>query len=118
MIQFQTFDEILDFAIMQERAAQIFYAKLADEADDPERGRFYRDLVAQEQTHEEKLLTLKLISSQVHTPDLEELQKCGYLDALPLHPGMSFKEILRYVIKKEKSAKMLYTVLANPVTFS
>lgn len=115
MQQFETFDEILDFAIVQERAAQAFYAKMAADADDPERTQFYQSLVEQERKHEEKLVGLKKVSSQLSVPDLEDLQKCGYLDALPLHPGVSFKELLQYLIKKEKSAKMLYTVLANSV---
>ena len=34
MLQFQTLDDILDFAILQEKAAQKFYTKLSDQADD------------------------------------------------------------------------------------
>ena len=115
MVHFETFDEILDFAIVQERAAQAFYANLAGEADNADMRRFYESLVEQESIHEEKLTDLKSVCSQLSVPDLEDLQKCGYLDALPLHPEADLKQVLQYLIKKEKSAKMLYTVLANSV---
>ena len=112
-IEFRTFDEILDFAIGQERAAQVFYTNLAAETADPEKSRYYRDLAAQEQGHEEKLVGLRLAQLHMPTPDLEDLRQCGYLDALPLTPEMKWEQVLKYLIKKEKSAKMLYTVLAN-----
>jgi rubrerythrin len=112
-MQFETFEEILEFAIGQERAAQVFYAHLADEASDPEKSRYYRELVAQEQGHEQKLTELKDSQLNMPTPDLEDLRKCGYLDSMPLAPEMEWKQVLKYLIKKEKSAKMLYTVLAN-----
>ena len=34
MLQFRTFDDILDFAIVQEKAAQKFYTKLSNETAD------------------------------------------------------------------------------------
>ena len=113
MEQFDTLDAILDFAITQEQAAQVFYTHLAAEATDPEKAAFYRELAAQERRHEEALCELKRSNPAGPTPDLEDLRQCGYLDAMPLHPGVSWKELLEYIIKKEKSAKMLYTVLAN-----
>ena len=44
---------------------------------------------------------------------MTDLQKSGYLDALPIGPDMSLKEVLLCAVKKEKSAKMLYSVLAE-----
>lgn len=112
-VQFQTFDEILDFAITQERAAQAFYAHMADEATLPETAAYYHSLVTEERGHEEKLSGLRESCPDLPVPDLEDLRKCGYLDAMPLTTEMDRKQMLRYLIKKEKSAKMLYTVLAN-----
>ena len=113
MLQFQTLDDILDFAIVQERAAQKFYTKLSGQADDLNMQLFYRTLAEEEQTHEKKLQKLKNSNSELPAPDLTDLQKSGYLDALPIGPDMSIKEVLLYALKKEKSAKMLYTVLAD-----
>ena len=113
MLQFQTLDDILDFAIVQEKAAQVFYAKLSDEAGDLNAQLFYRTLAEEEQVHEKKLRKLKSRNSDLPAPDLTDLQKSGYLDALPIGPDMSMKNVLLYALKKEKSAKMLYTVLSN-----
>ena len=106
VMQFKTFEEILEFAIGQERAAQLFYTHLADEAADPERRRYYSELADQEQGHEEKLLGLKTETSRLNIPVPD-------LEAVPLTPDMEWKDVLKYLVKKEKSAKMLYTVLAN-----
>ncbi len=116
MSQFETLDDILDFAIVQEKAAQKFYAKLfaeAEESKDSEKARIYQDLVEQERIHEEKLQKLRSSHTRLAAPDLTDLEKSGYLKALPLGPEMSLKEVFQYALKKEKSAKMLYNVLAN-----
>ena len=113
MLQFRTLDDILDFAIVQERAAQKFYTKLSNETADLDMQLFYRTLAEEELTHEKKLRKLKSRHSDLPAPDLKDLQKSGYLDALPIGPDMSFKEVLLYALKKEKSAKMLYSVLAE-----
>ena len=113
MLQFQTLDDILDFAIVQEKAAQAFYTKLSAEAADVDRQLFYRTLAEEEETHEKKLRKLKSRDFGLRAPDLMELQKSGYMDALPIDSDMSLKEVFLYALKKEKSAKMLYTVLAE-----
>ena len=113
MLQFRTLDDILDFAIVQERAAQKFYTKLSNETADLDMQLFYRTLAEEELTHEKKLRKLKTRHCDLPAPDLMDLQKSGYLNALPIGPDMSLKEVLHYALKKEKSAKMLYSVLAE-----
>lgn len=113
MMQFETFDDILDFAIVQEKAAQKFYTKLSNEAPDAQMQLFYRTLAEEELRHEKKLCKLKTSDSSLPAPDLTELQKSGYMDALPIGPEMSLKDVMLYALKKEKSAKMLYSVLAE-----
>ncbi len=113
MPQFETLDDILDFAIVQEKAAQKFYGKLSAEVEDPQMTLFYRTLVQEERAHEEKLQMLRSADTELPVPDLTDLEKSGYLKALPLHSGMSLKEVYQYAMKKERSAKMLYSVLAS-----
>lgn len=113
MLEFQTLDDILDFAIVQEIAAQQFYTKLSGESRTDDLRLFYRTLAEEEHAHELKLRTLKSRSFDLTAPDLTQLQKSGYLDALPLTPDSSFKDVLLYGLKKERSAKMLYKVLAE-----
>jgi rubrerythrin len=113
MIEFRTFEDILDFAILQEKAAQQFYTNLCGRVLDPEVQVFYRALAAEEHLHEKKLLELKRYDFNLAEPDMESLRSSGYLDALPAHPEMTLAEALRYALKKEKSARMLYHTLAQ-----
>lgn len=113
MLEFETLDDVLDFAIVQEIAAQAFYTKLAAEAEKDDRRLFYRTLAEEETVHEQKLRLLKSRDFQLKAPDMTELKKSGYLDAMPLDADANLQEVLRYGLKKEKSAQMLYKVLAD-----
>lgn len=113
MIEFRTFEDILDFAILQEKAAQQFYSYMAGQVLDPDVQLFYRTLAEEERIHEKKLLELKRYEFDLKEPDLESLRSSGYLDAMPAHPEMTLAEAVRYALKKEKSARMLYHTLAG-----
>ncbi|MBP8605818.1 MAG: ferritin family protein [Phycisphaerae bacterium] len=113
MIEFRTFEDILDFAILQEKAAQQFYTHLAGLVLDPDVQLFYRTLAEEERLHEKKLFELKRYEFDLKEPDLESLRSSGYLDAMPAHPEMTIAEAVRYALKKEKSARMLYHTLAR-----
>lgn len=116
MLEFQTLDDILDFAIVQEIAAQQFYTKLSGESRTDDLRLFYRTLAEEEHTHEMKLRTLKSRSFDLAAPDLTQLRQSGYLDALPLSPDSSLQDVMLYGLKKERSAKMLYKVLAESMS--
>lgn len=111
MVDFKTFEDVLDFAILQEKAAQQFYTKLSAEMRDPEVQLFYQRLVGEEHQHEAKLRELKRFAYELVEPDLAMLKESGYLDAMPIAPEATLREAVQYAIKKEKSARMLYRAL-------
>jgi rubrerythrin len=113
MIEFQTFEDIVDFAILQEKAAQQFYTKLSAEVSDPQVRLYYRTLAEEERLHEQELRKLKTGTYKLAEPDVKMLQKSGYLEALPARADMTLPEAIRYSLKKEKSARMLYSTLAG-----
>jgi rubrerythrin len=113
MLQFHTFEDVLDFAILQEQAAQTFYTKLSGEVEDPSVQGFYRTLADEERNHEERLRGLKRYSYALREPDLKDLAESGYLDAMPIPPDITFKGAIRYALGKERSAQQLYTILAD-----
>ncbi|MHC5190645.1 MAG: ferritin family protein [Planctomycetota bacterium] len=113
MMDFDTFEDVLDFAILQEKAAQQFYIKLAGEVLDADVQLFYRTLAEEEQIHEKKLRELKRYEYDLNEPDLEALKDSGYLDAMPIPPDISLTDAIRYAIKKERSARMLYRTLGQ-----
>ncbi|MHC5179907.1 MAG: ferritin family protein, partial [Planctomycetota bacterium] len=92
MMDFDTFEDVLDFAILQEKAAQQFYIKLAGEVLDADVQLFYRTLVEEEQIHEKKLRELKRYEYDLNEPDLEALKDSGYLDAMPIPPDISLAD--------------------------
>lgn len=113
MLKFRTFDEVLDFAIIQEKAAQQFYAKLAQEVQDPAVKDFYRQLITEEKEHEKRLMSLKGCSYAFREPDLRDLSESGYLDAMPVPAEVTVKEAVEFAIRKERSAEHLYSLLAD-----
>ena len=113
MVEFYTFEDVLDFAILQEKAAQEFYTKLSGEVLDEVVQLFYRTLAEEEQVHEKKLRQLKRHPYELAEPDIETLKDSGYLDAMPAAPDISLTQAVRYAIKKERSARMLYRTLGQ-----
>ena len=113
MVEFNTFEDVLDFAILQEKAAQEFYSKLSEEVISDDVKLFYRTLVQEEHLHEMKLRELKRFGYDLVEPDLETLKESGYLDAMPVAPDISFADAVRFAIKKERSARMLYNTLGQ-----
>ena len=114
-MEFNTFEDVLDFAILQEKAAQQFYAQMANRVADPDVQDFYRSLVEEEASHELKLQGLKRHEYSLYEPDMESLRNSGYLDAMPVDEDISLTEALQYAMKKERSARMLYKVLSEKV---
>lgn len=113
MMDLHTFEDVLDFAIFQEKAAQQFYTKLSGEVLDPDVQLFYRTLAEEEHIHEEKLRELKRYPYELTEPDIQAIKDSGYMDALPVSPEVTFTEAIRYAIKKELSAQMLYRTLGQ-----
>ncbi len=113
MLKFETLDDILDFAILQEKAAQQFYSRLSGMVKNPQVSLFYRTLVEEESLHEQHLQRLKNRSYQLKEADLAMLRDSGYLSAMPDRPDMTLAEAIRFSVKKERSARMLYALLAE-----
>ena len=113
MVEFHTFEDVLDFAILQEKAAQEFYADLEGKVTNDDVRLFYKTLVQEEHLHELKLRDLKRFGYELIEPDIETLRESGYLDARPVKPEISLVDAVRYAIKKERSARMLYHTLGE-----
>lgn len=113
MLEFHSFEDVLDFAILQEQAAQKFYSTLSCEVEDPSVQQFYRALVAEEHSHEEKLRSLKRYAYALRQPDLKDLAESGYLDAMPVPADITFTDAIKFALKKERSAQQLYSILAD-----
>ena len=116
MSQFTNVDEILDFAIDKEIEAQAFYTKLAAQVPKAHMKKLFQEFAAQEKVHEEKLKGVKAGGKlQASSVAVQDLKISDYLTDVNLEDSadLEYQEALTVAMKREKSAFMMYTDLAN-----
>ena len=113
MLEFDSMQDVLDFAIQLEIAAQQFYAELSARATRPAVVEYFTDLIAEEKLHEQKLRELKESEFMISSDKIKEANIAGYIDAMPNKPNMSYKDAVKLAYDKEKAARMLYSILAD-----
>ena len=117
MKDFQSIDEVLDFAISNEVRAQKFYLDLAEKMDRPVMKKVFIDFAEEEKRHEEMIKKIKenqqVALSEVPVGDL----KVGdYLVNAKTGSEMSYQDALILAMKREKAAFLLYQDLAGMLT--
>jgi rubrerythrin len=114
MKQWDSVDEILDYAIGQEEQAVDFYTDLAARVEKPWVRKIFEDYAEEERGHKRKLLAIKegkLLHSDERVVD--DLKIADYLvDASP-DISMGYRDALILAMKKEKAAFKLYNDLAT-----
>ena len=112
--QFESVDEILDFAIAREEKASQFYADLAGAMDIPAMIEVFEDFAREEQSHKAKLEAVKRGEYQFGggAVQVRGLGLADYLVEGELRPDMSYVDALILAMKKEKAAYKLYLDLA------
>jgi rubrerythrin len=116
MQKFSSADDVLDFAIEQEIAAQNFYHNLAASSDIPEMKQVFESFAKEEKGHQAKLESMKSkgsFAAAADTSDVEDLGLADYLVDVEPTPQMEYKDALILAMKKEKAAYRLYTDLAE-----
>lgn len=113
MKEFKSIDDVLDFAIGEEEAAQRFYEALAAKAESGAMRSVFEGFAREEMGHKAKLEAVK----KGHTREgfsskVEDLKIGDYLVEVEPTPQMSYQEALILAMKKEKAAFRLYTDLA------
>lgn len=116
MANFNSVNEILDFAIAGEREAQNFYADLARKADRSGMRELFASFVAEERQHEQKLREIKAGKLKLGAGEkVTDLKIGDYLVAVKPSPRMTYQQALILAMKKEKAAFKMYTDLASRV---
>ena len=116
MQKFNSADEVLDFAIEQEIAAQGFYNNLAANSDIPEMKEVFEGFAKEEKGHQAKLEAMKSKGSLAAASKPDDIQNLGladYLVEVEPTPQMDYKDALVLAMKKEKAAYRLYIDLAE-----
>ena len=113
MKQWNSVDEILRYAIVQEEQAVEFYTDLAARMEKPWVRKIFEEYAGEEREHKRKLLAIKegkLLQSAAR--DVLDLKMADYLIDVESDAAMDYQEALILAMKREKAAFKLYSDLA------
>lgn len=112
-MQFESVNDVLDFAIKNEQEAFSFYNDLAARMDSATTSETFKGYAQEEKGHEAKLRAIKE-GKQLESAEKEilDLKLSNYLVKEDPTPAMDYQDALILAMKKEKAAFMLYSDLA------
>lgn len=115
--EFQSSDDILEFAIGREQESVDLYTGLAETARNPEMRGIFEQFAGEERGHKKRLQNIKSSGQFNFTPkQVRDIKVGDYLVDVEPHAGMSYQEALIVAMKKEKAAFRLYSDLAARVS--
>ncbi|MHC4560004.1 MAG: ferritin-like domain-containing protein [Planctomycetota bacterium] len=115
MDKFDSFDNILDFAIEKEIEANQFYTDLASKMENPAMGEVFEAFAKEELGHKAKLEAIKQGKEIQAAANVTDLRIADYTVDVEPAPDMSYQDALILAMKKEKAAFRLYLALADQV---
>ena len=114
MKEFETIEDILDFAIQSEQNAVDFYSKLAQDSRNEEMKQVFVQFAKEEMGHKAGLLRIKTNGTfAVKDEIVLDLKMSDYLVDIEPTPNMSYEQALVIAMKREKNAFKLYTHLSD-----
>lgn len=116
MDEFNSVDQVLDFAVEREEEAAGFYADLAGKMEKPWMKEVFEQFAREEMGHKAKLLAIKEGKRMLPAErKVLDLKMADYLVADEPQGEMDYQQALILAMKKEKAAFKLYTHLAEKV---
>ena len=113
-MNFESVDQILDFAIKNEEAAANFYVNLASKMDRPNMKKVFEEFALEEKGHKAKLLAVRKGKSMVGSENkIMDLKLGDSLVEIELDSNLSYQDALIVAMKAEKAAYKLYNDLAS-----
>ncbi len=114
MKEFNSIDDILDFAIENEQKAVDFYTNLATVTKNSEMRETFERFAREEIGHKAKLVKIKEEKIFIVTKEnISDLKISDYVDNVKVSSEMSYRDALILAMNREKSAFKLYTKLAS-----
>jgi len=114
MKEFESINDILDFAMNEEQQAVEFYTSLAGHAQTDDMRRIFEEFANEEIAHKARLARIK--EEGTYTSPVEkiaDLKIADYAVNVKVTPDMSYQDALVVAMKKEKAAFKLYMALAD-----
>jgi len=113
-MNFESVDQILDFAIKNEEEAYEFYTNLANKMDRLHMKKIFEEFALEEKGHKAKLLAVKkgnlMVGSEKKIIDLKLGE--NFVD-IELDANLNYQDALIVAMKAEKAAYKLYNDLAS-----
>lgn len=117
MPQWNSIDDILNFAIGEEVAAAEFYRQLAAASKTPALREVLEGFAHEEEGHRHKLEAIQRGDFKLpEKQQVMDLRMADYLPDVVVRPDLEYREILVVAMKKEKAAFKLYSELARIAT--
>jgi rubrerythrin len=112
-MQFESLDEIVDFAIEKEQEAADFYRQLSEEENFSGSSDMFADFAREETKHRKLLEDFKTRGVTEAMQDyslkwITDIKRSDYVADIDYHPGMGYNEILLLAMKREEKALRLY----------
>ena len=120
-MNFESIDEILNYAIEKEREAAEFYQELSEIESSPSSKDSRKALIEfanEERKHEQMLINLKTGAEKIenyHFKKVTDLKRSDYLVDIEYEKGMPYTDMLRMAMKREEKAFKLYSELTEKV---
>lgn len=116
-VDFNSVDEVLEFALGQEVKAAEFYRKFAAQAVHPGVRKMCEDMAAEEDRHKEMLENLRAgLPSGLADDRVTDLKISDYLRSFYLDPDADQQDLMIAAMKSESRAERLYLDLAARCT--
>ena len=113
MDEFNSIEEILDFAIAGEIEASKFYTDLAGQMDNPAMREVFEGFAKEELGHKARLEGVRKGNIQTTPEEVTDLKIADYMVDVEPSPNMDYQSAIILAMKKEKAAFKLYTTLAS-----
>ena len=115
-MSFQSFEEIIRFAIDKEREAVAFYEDAAKQETYSGAKKTFEEFAQEERKHEALLEGLLKGETQLAGYKFKwipDIKRSNYMEDITYEKGMSYPDILRLAMKREEKALQLYNDLAS-----
>lgn len=114
MKEFNSINDILDFAINAEQEAVDFYNQLAENAKTDDMKSVFTSFAQEEISHKARLVKIKHEGTyQLDATKIADLKIADYTVNVKPTPDMSYQDALVLAMNKEKAAFKLYSALAT-----
>lgn len=117
MKNFETAQDIIDFAVRAEKEAVRFYNELASTAKSKAMKKAFEDFAKEEQGHCDKLLDIDVNNFTFsETTPITDLHIAEYTNPEVKYQSLNYGEVLVIAMNREKRAFMLYDKLSKMVS--